>query len=98
MIVLTMMSRRTEAVCIVCCACLVTARAAADVTEIKIGLILISDTNLVYDYHHTAPGVDMAIERVNNDILNASYRIVLEKRWYGPACDGATAPGRSYNI
>ena len=64
------------------------------VTEIKIGVVLISDRNLVYGYHRVAPAIDMAVERVNNDILNSSYRLVTVMRWYGPVCDGAEAPGR----
>ena len=68
------------------------------VTEIKIGVILINDRDLVYGYHRTAPAIDMAIERVNSEILNGSYRIVPEMRSYGPECDGAVAPGRTYDM
>ena len=64
------------------------------VTEIKIGVVLISDRNIVYGYHRVAPAIDMAVERVNNDILNSSYRLVTVMRSYGPECDGSEAPGR----
>ena len=63
------------------------------VTEIKIGVVLISDRNIVYGYHRVAPAIDMAVERVNNDILNSSYRLVTVMRSYGPECDGSEAPG-----
>ncbi|KAI0213822.1 Atrial natriuretic peptide receptor 3, partial [Lamellibrachia satsuma] len=71
---------------------------AEAVTEIKIGVILINDVDMVYGYHRTAPAIDMAIERVNNQILNSSYRIVTEMRWYGPDCDGAIAPGLASDL
>ena len=70
----------------------------AAVTEIKIGVILINDTSLVYGYHHIAPAIDLAIQRVNNDFLNASYRIVPEMRSYGPRCDGSEAPGKTHTL
>ena len=63
-------------------------------TEIKIGVVLISDRNLVYGYHRVAAAIDMAVDRVNNDILNSSYRLVTVMRLYGPVCDGAEAPGK----
>ena len=68
------------------------------VTEIKIGVILINDARLVYGYQHIAPAIDLAIQRVNNDFLNASYRIVPEMRSYGPQCDGSEAPGMIHTL
>ena len=87
------MCPRRRALCVACVSLLVWC--VSTVTEIKIGVVLISDRNLVYGYHRVAAAVDMAVDRVNRDILNSSYRLVTVMRWYGPACDGAEAPGKS---
>ncbi|XP_063399957.1 atrial natriuretic peptide receptor 1-like [Mytilus trossulus] len=39
------------------------------------------------------PAIDIAIERVNRDILNGSYQLVTIEKPYGKFCSGSTAPG-----
>ncbi len=68
----------------------------SDVTIFNVGVIIISKSGAPYDLERTGVAVDMAMEEVNRDILNASYMIQPIQRDYGPVCDAAKAPGKSY--
>ena len=64
------------------------------VTEIKVGVILISGSGAPYDYERTAPAIDIAVEKVNRELINnATHLLVPLKRTYGPSCDAVQAPG-----
>lgn len=67
---------------------------AADPTKIRVGVILIRGSNSPYDYDRVAPAVDLAVQKVNSEILNGtSYRLDTTMMTYGPLCDGNVAPG-----
>ena len=66
-----------------------------NVTVFSIGVILISKSGTPYDIERVGVAVEMAFERVNQEILNSSYMIKPVQRKYGPKCDAASAPGRS---
>ena len=64
------------------------------VTEYKIGVILIQGHGAPYDFARSAPAIDVALEKLNRDILNSSYQLTMIQRTYGPECDAALAPGK----
>ena len=64
-----------------------------NVTEFKVGVIIISDSGAPYDVERAGAAIDLAFEKVNTEILNASYRITQIKKRYGPVCDAEKAPG-----
>ena len=64
-----------------------------EVVEFKIGVILIEGHGAPYDFSRSAPAIDIALEKVNRDILNSSYRLTMIQKRYGPECDAAFAPG-----
>ena len=66
----------------------------SDVTEYKIGVILIQGHGAPYDFARSAPAIDVALEKLNRDILNSSYQLTMIQRTYGPECDAALAPGK----
>ena len=64
--------------------------------NVKVGVLLISGNGAPYDYERTAAAVDLAVEKVNSDVLvNTSHRLEAFIETYGPECDAATAPGTS---
>ena len=63
------------------------------ITKIKVGVLLISQYGSPYDGERALPAIDMALEKVNNGILNSSYELVMVKRLYGRECSAANAPG-----
>nr|KAG5686052.1 hypothetical protein BaRGS_028430 [Batillaria attramentaria] len=67
--------------------------AVQSVTEIKVGVLLIADSRVPYSVHRVAPAVDIALETVNRDLLNDSYRLVSELRIYDDICDARYATG-----
>ncbi len=64
-----------------------------DATVFNIGVILISESGAPYDLERAGVAIDMAVEEVNKNTLNASYMIQPIERKYGPVCDAAKAPG-----
>ena len=64
-----------------------------NVTEFKVGVIIISNSGTPYDIERVGAAVDLAFEKVNAEILNASYRITQIQKRYGPVCDAEKAPG-----
>ncbi len=69
-----------------------------NVTEFRVGVIIISESGAPYDIERAGAAIDLAFEKVNQDILNASYRMVQIQRRYGPACDAEKAPGWFPNV
>ncbi len=65
-------------------------------TEIKVGVIVISRSGTPYDVGRSGAAIQMAFERVNAELLNDDYKLVKIERHYGPECDAALAPGRDY--
>ncbi|VDI62072.1 Hypothetical predicted protein [Mytilus galloprovincialis] len=64
----------------------------SSVQTFKLGVPLISSAGTPYDMERIGPAIDIAIERVNRDILNGSYQLVTIKKPYGKFCSGSTAP------
>ena len=75
---------------------LVVRKAAAEtnVTDLHVGVLLISRYGAPYDAERTMPAIDLAVEYVNENVLNASYRMVPIRRPYGSQCSAARAPGK----
>ena len=67
----------------------------ANVTVFRVGVILIEGNESPYDLKRSGAAVTLAFDKVNEDVLNNSYRIVPIMRSYGPMCDANKAPGRS---
>ncbi|XP_060072434.1 atrial natriuretic peptide receptor 1-like [Ylistrum balloti] len=63
------------------------------VTEFYVGVAMIFDANTPYDVERVGPAIDIAIERVNREILNGSYRVVKIERHYGSVCSNSRASG-----
>ncbi|XP_074660975.1 atrial natriuretic peptide receptor 1-like [Tubulanus polymorphus] len=59
----------------------------------KIGVILISNSYSPYDMEKSGPAIDMAVDRVNRQYLNDSYRLETVKIIHGSVCDATRAPG-----
>ena len=66
-----------------------------NVTEFKVGVIIISDSGAPYDIERAGAAIDLAFEKVNREVLNTSYRITQIQKKYGPVCSAEKAPGES---
>ena len=64
-------------------------------TVFKIGNILISQSNSPYDMERVGPAIDMGLEKVNREYLNASFRLEKISVTHGKKCDASNAPGKS---
>ena len=67
---------------------------STDVKEIRVGVLLISNSGAPYDLERTGAAVDLALQYANEHILNGSYRFVKFMRSFGPECDASQAPGK----
>ena len=67
-------------------------------TQLKVGVILISNNDSPFDIERAGPAMDIAFERVNREILNESFAITQIRHVYGDVCDAATAPGKFFSI
>ena len=67
----------------------------SNVTEFKVGVIIISDSGTPYDIERAGAAIDLAFEKVNREILNGSYHITQIQKKYGPFCNAEKAPGES---
>ncbi|CAD5112905.1 DgyrCDS2112 [Dimorphilus gyrociliatus] len=63
------------------------------ITEIKVGVIIISDYGGPYDWKKSGSAIRLAFEKVNSDILNGTdYRVLPIEKQYGPGCDLKQTP------
>ncbi|XP_033751983.1 atrial natriuretic peptide receptor 1-like [Pecten maximus] len=65
----------------------------SSVKEFYVGVAMIYDANTPYDVERVGPAIDIAIDKVNRDILNSSYRVVKIERHYGSVCSNSRASG-----
>ena len=79
-------------------ACVADITVIANKTVFRIGVILINDNESPYDLKRSGAAVTLAFDKVNEYVLNGSYRIEPVMRSYGPKCDANKAPGRSSSI
>ncbi|KAK6973754.1 Nitrogen permease reactivator protein, partial [Biomphalaria glabrata] len=61
-----------------------------NVTDIKIGVLLISDINVPYSIQRTGPAIHIAVEKVNQNLVEG-YRLVTVIRVYDNLCDARYA-------
>ena len=66
---------------------------STNITEYKVGVIMISGHGAPFDVQKTGPAIHLAIEKVNTDILPAGHRLTFVEKHYGPDCDISDAPG-----
>lgn len=71
---------------------------ASSVTEFYIGVVMIYDANTPYDVERVGPAIEIAIDRVNKDILNSSYQITKIERHYGSICSNSRASGKVHTM
>ena len=83
----------TKLVLVLFCALVTGITVIANVTEFRVGVILIEGNGSPYDVKRSGVAVTLAFDKVNADVLNNSYRIVPIMRSYGPKCDANKAPG-----
>ncbi len=70
-----------------------------NITELKVGVLVVSGSGAPYDLERCGAAIDMALEDVNNQLLrNLSYRLVKVQQQFGPVCDASQAPGKWKNI
>jgi hypothetical protein len=69
----------------------------ADVTRIRIGVILGTGNDAPYDIERSGAAIDLAVSKVNKDILNSSYSLVAIKKTFTGGCDATLAPGKRCN-
>lgn len=68
---------------------------SSSVKEFYVGVAMIYDANTPYDVERVGPAIDIAIEKVNSDILNSSYKVVKVERHYGSVCSNSRASGKT---
>ena len=85
----------TRLVVILFCALVADNTVTANKTVFRIGVILINDNESPYDLKRSGAAITLAFDKVNEYVLNGSYRIEPVMRSYGPKCDANEAPGRS---
>ena len=75
------------------------ARTVTAVVKVKVGVMLISELGSPYDYERTVAAIDLAVDKINTEILdNNSHQLVPFIRKYGPKCDAASAPGKLWYL
>ena len=63
------------------------------VTDLYIGVVMIEDAGTPYDIERVGPAIDIAIEKVNSEILNSSFNLRKIERRYGNICSNTRASG-----
>ncbi|XP_048242362.1 atrial natriuretic peptide receptor 1-like [Haliotis rufescens] len=64
-----------------------------NVTEYKVGVMLISGSDVPYSFERTGPAIKLAFQKVNREILNSSYQLVPVERPYDDICSARNATG-----
>lgn len=65
-----------------------------NVTEYKVGVMLISGSDVPYSFERTGPAIKLAFQKVNREILNSSYQLVPVERPYDDICSARNATGK----
>ena len=65
----------------------------ADVTPLYVGIILERGSDSPDDMLRSGAAIDLAVEEVNSNILNDSYRLVTIKKAVTGGCNATSAPG-----
>lgn len=68
----------------------------ANVTYLRIGIILGTGNDAPYDMERSGAAIDLAVEKVNDEILNASYQIETVKKTFTNGCDASRSAGKSH--
>ncbi|KAK3585416.1 hypothetical protein CHS0354_020133 [Potamilus streckersoni] len=66
------------------------------VVEFKVGVSIISGLGSPYDIERVGPAIELAFQKVNNEILNSSYALVKLERSYGKICSSTNASAEVY--
>ena len=61
----------------------------------KLGVTLIASAGTPYDIERAGPAIDIAVKKVNKEILNGSYQLEIIEKPYGVFCSGSVAPGKT---
>lgn len=61
----------------------------------KLGVPLIASAGTPYDLERVGPAIDIAVKKVNKEILNGSYQLEIIEKPYGVFCSGSVAPGKT---
>ncbi|KAK2153540.1 hypothetical protein LSH36_293g01000 [Paralvinella palmiformis] len=65
----------------------------ANVTYIRVGIILGTGNDSPYDLERSGAAIDLAVDRVNTEILNDRYKIQTVKRTFSGGCDVTQSTG-----
>ncbi|XP_014674081.1 PREDICTED: atrial natriuretic peptide receptor 1-like [Priapulus caudatus] len=65
---------------------------------LRAGVLLHTQTGAPYDMERVGPAIDMAVEKVNRERLNASYTLEAVSIAYGNACKAANALGNAAKL
>ena len=65
----------------------------ADVIKLYVGVILETGSDSPDDMLRSGAAIDLAVEEVNSNILNDSYRLVAINRVFTGGCNATGAPG-----
>ncbi|CAH1786475.1 unnamed protein product [Owenia fusiformis] len=68
------------------------------ITEINVGVLIIDDDDSPYSIKRTGAAVDLAIAKVNSEILNSDFNLTVHKQPYGGGCTAAKAPGKAADL
>ena len=66
----------------------------ADVNYIKVGIVVETGSDVPYDMRRSGAAIDLAIDKINAEILNASYRIQTTRRTFCGGCNVTNAIGK----
>lgn len=61
----------------------------------KLGVPLIASAGTPYDIERVGPAINIAVQKVNKEILNGSYQLEIIEKPYGAFCSGSQAPGKT---
>ena len=70
--------------------------AASNVTYLRIGVILGTGNDAPYDMERSGAAIDLAVEKVNSEILNESFQIQTVKKTFTGGCDATLSAGQCH--
>ncbi|KAK2147698.1 hypothetical protein LSH36_540g00043 [Paralvinella palmiformis] len=64
------------------------------VTYLRVGVVLGTDSDSPCAMQRSGAAIDLAVQRINDEILNSSYQIQTVKRTFSGGCNATMSTGR----
>ncbi|CAI9725727.1 atrial natriuretic peptide receptor 1-like [Octopus vulgaris] len=71
---------------------------SSDIIEIKVGVLGLDYEGYPFSIPRIGPAIEQGIERVNNDMLNSSFKLTPVIKVYGHYCATSKAPGMAAEL